>query len=186
MTVVGIYCSIKSSSRSPYASQSRTTWSIWQVGFLIVAGLLINPLIMSSSSWFLILRASSYIRGARKSFSGYRGGGNCGYTKVGLGLAGGYKMRFFVIPPLAIVILPVRHPMYASAVASHGLPSINGCPSSPLLGLMMRKSANIPKSRRRWLYHVMCQLVELPIDLPTATLLRWVRRSQNPGYCRFP
>ena len=48
-------------------------------------------------------------------------------------------MRFFVIPPLVIVILLARHPMYASAVASHGLPSINGCPSSPLLGLMMRK-----------------------------------------------
>jgi hypothetical protein len=30
--------------------------------------------------------------------------------------------------------------MYASAIASHGLPSINGFPSSPLLGLMMRKS----------------------------------------------
>jgi hypothetical protein len=50
-------------------------------------------------------------------------------------------MRFFVIPPLAIVILPIRHPMYASVVASHGLPSINGFPSSPLLRLMMRKSA---------------------------------------------
>jgi hypothetical protein len=31
--------------------------------------------------------------------------------------------------------------MYALVVVSHGLPSINGCPSSPLLGLMMRKSA---------------------------------------------
>jgi hypothetical protein len=45
-----------------------------------------------------------------------------------------------VIPPLVIVILPTQHPMYASAVASHGLPSINGFPSSPLVGLMMRKS----------------------------------------------
>jgi hypothetical protein len=80
------------------------------------------------------------MRGARKSFSGYHGGGNCEYMKVGLRLAGGYKMRFFVIPPLAIVILLVRHPMYASAIASQGLPSINGCPSSLLLGLMMRKS----------------------------------------------
>jgi hypothetical protein len=61
------------------------------------------------------------VRGARKSFSGYRGGGNCGYTKVGLGLVGGYKRIFFVIPPLAIFILPIRHPMYASVVASHGL-----------------------------------------------------------------
>jgi hypothetical protein len=49
-------------------------------------------------------------------------------------------MRFFVTHPLAIVILPVRHPMYASPVASHGLPNINGFPSSILLGLMMRKS----------------------------------------------
>jgi hypothetical protein len=71
----------------------------------MVAGLLINPLIMSSSRWFLSLRASSYVRGARKSFSGYRGGGNCEYMKVGLGLAGGYKVSFFVIPPLVIVIL---------------------------------------------------------------------------------
>jgi hypothetical protein len=106
----------------------------------MVAGLLINPLISSSSSWFLILRDSSCVRGARKSFSGYRGGENCGYTKARLGLAGGYKVRFFVIPPLVIVILPARHPMYEFVVASHGLPSINGCPSSPLLGLMMRKS----------------------------------------------
>jgi hypothetical protein len=106
----------------------------------MVDRLLINPLFTSSSSWFLSLRDSSYVRGAHKSLSGYRGGGNCGYTKVGLGLAGGYKMRFFVIPPLVIVILPTRHPMYASAIASHGLPNINGFPSSPLLGLMMRKS----------------------------------------------
>jgi hypothetical protein len=49
-------------------------------------------------------------------------------------------MRLFVIPPLAIVILRIQHPMYASSVAIHGLPSINGCPSSPLLGLMIRKS----------------------------------------------
>jgi len=48
-------------------------------------------------------------------------------------------MRLFVAPPLEIVMLLVRHPMYASAVVSHGLPSINGCPSSPLLGLIMRK-----------------------------------------------
>jgi hypothetical protein len=88
----------------------------------------------------LILRAYSYVRGAHKSFSGYRGGGNCGYTKVGLGLAGGYKMRLFVIPPLVIVILPTQHPMYTSFVAIHGMPSINGCPSSPLLGLIIRKS----------------------------------------------
>jgi hypothetical protein len=106
----------------------------------MVVRLLISPLITSSSSWFLSLMASSYIRGALKSLFGYCGGGNCGYTKVGLGLAGGYKMRFFVIPPLVIVIFHVRHPMYTSVVASHGLPSINGCPSSPPLGLMMRKS----------------------------------------------
>jgi hypothetical protein len=87
------------------------------------------------------MRASSCIRGDRKSFSGYRGGGNFGYTKVGLALAGGYKVRFFVIPPLVIVILPTRHPMYASVIASHGLPNTNGCPSSPLLVLMMRKSS---------------------------------------------
>jgi hypothetical protein len=49
-------------------------------------------------------------------------------------------MRFFVTPPLEIVILPVWHPMYTSVVVSHGIPSINRCPSSPLLGLMMRKS----------------------------------------------
>jgi hypothetical protein len=61
--------------------------------------------------------------------------------KVGLGLAGGYKMRFFMIPPLVIAIFSVRHPMYASVIASHGLPNINGCPSSPPFGLMMRKSA---------------------------------------------
>ena len=48
-------------------------------------------------------------------------------------------MRFLVTPPLAIVIVPDRQPMYASAIASHALPNINGCPSSPLLGLMMRK-----------------------------------------------
>jgi hypothetical protein len=49
-------------------------------------------------------------------------------------------MRLFVIPPLTIIILPVWNPMYAFVVASHGLPSINRCPSSLLLGLMMRKS----------------------------------------------
>jgi hypothetical protein len=49
-------------------------------------------------------------------------------------------MRLFVALPLEIVILPVRHPMYAYVVVSHGLPSINGFPSSPLLGLIMRKS----------------------------------------------
>jgi hypothetical protein len=58
----------------------------------MVAGILINSLITPSSSWFLSLRASSYVRGARKSLSGYHGGGNCVYTKVGLGLAGGYKL----------------------------------------------------------------------------------------------
>ena len=31
--------------------------------------------------------------------------------------------------------------MYAFRVARHGLPSNNGCPSSPLLGLIMRKLA---------------------------------------------
>jgi hypothetical protein len=31
--------------------------------------------------------------------------------------------------------------MFASTVARHVLSSINGCPSSPLLGLMMRKFA---------------------------------------------
>ena len=140
-TVVGICCSIKSSSGSPYGSQSITTWIIWQVGFLMVVGLLINPLITSSSSYFLSLRDSSSVRGARKSFFGYRGGDKCGYMKVGLGLVGGYKMRFFVTPPLVIVIFPIQYPMYTSVVVSHGLPSINGCPSSSLLGLMMRKSA---------------------------------------------
>jgi hypothetical protein len=105
----------------------------------MVAGLLINPLITSSSSWLLSLRASSCVRGARKSFSRYRGGGDYGYTKVGLGLVGVYKMRLFVIPPLAIVILPIQHPMYGYVVASHGLLNINGFPSSPLLGLMLRK-----------------------------------------------
>jgi hypothetical protein len=58
-----------------------------------------------------------------------------------LGLARGYRMRFFVAPPLAIFMLLMQHPMYASAAVSHGLPSINGCPLSPLLGLIMRKSA---------------------------------------------
>jgi hypothetical protein len=82
-----------------------------------MVGLLINPLITSSSSWFLSLRASSSVRGAHRSFSGYHGGGNCGYMKVGLGLAGGYKMRFFVTPPLEIVILPILNPMYASVVS---------------------------------------------------------------------
>jgi hypothetical protein len=106
----------------------------------MVAGILINPLIMSSSSWFLSLMASSCVRGAHKSLSRYLDGGNCGYMKVGLGLAGGYKMRFFVIPPLVIVILHARNPIYVSSIASHGLPSINGFPSSLLHGLMMRKS----------------------------------------------
>jgi hypothetical protein len=48
-------------------------------------------------------------------------------------------MRFFVALPLAIVMFPVQHPMYASVVVSHGLPNINGCPLIPLLGLIMRK-----------------------------------------------
>jgi hypothetical protein len=106
----------------------------------MVAGLLINPLITPFSSYFLSLRASSCVRGDRKSLSGYHGGGNYGYTKFVLGLGGGYKMRFFVIPPLVIVILPARHPIDASVVASHGLPNINGCPSSPLRGFMIWKS----------------------------------------------
>jgi hypothetical protein len=63
----------------------------------------------------------------------------------GLGLAEGYTMRLFVAPPLAMVMFPMRHPIYASVVASHGLPSINGWPSSPLLGLIMRKSAGYSK-----------------------------------------
>jgi hypothetical protein len=79
----------------------------------MMVGLLINQLITSFSSWLLSLRASSSVRGARKSLFGYRGGGNCGYMKVRLGLDGGYKMRFFVTPPLEIVILPLQHPMYA-------------------------------------------------------------------------
>jgi hypothetical protein len=49
-------------------------------------------------------------------------------------------MRFLVTPPLEIVIVPDQQPMYASTFMSHGLPNINGCPSSPLFGLMMRKS----------------------------------------------
>jgi hypothetical protein len=48
-------------------------------------------------------------------------------------------IRFFVELPLAIVMLLVRHPMYASVVASHGRPNINGFPSSLLLGLITRK-----------------------------------------------
>jgi hypothetical protein len=186
MTIVRICYSIKSSSRSPCASQSRTAWSIWYVGFLMVAGLLINPLIMSSSSWFLSLRDSSCTREAHKSFSGYRGGGNFGYTKVGIGLAGGYKVRFFVIPPLVIAILLARHSMYTSSVASHGLPSINRCPSSPLLGLMMRKSDGYSQ-----------ELIEMAIscNVPTGQTTDRSANCSNiavglkelkPRYCRFP
>ena len=50
-------------------------------------------------------------------------------------------MRFFVALPLEIVMFPVQHPMYASVVVSHGLPNINWCLSSLLLGLITRKSA---------------------------------------------
>ena len=59
----------------------------------------------------------------------------------GLGLVGGYRMRFFVSPPLAIVMFPMKHPIYAYVVVSHGIHSINGYPSTPLLRLIMRKSA---------------------------------------------
>jgi hypothetical protein len=138
--VVGICCSINSSNGYPCASLSRTTFSIWHVGLPIMVGLLMKLLITSSSNWFLSLRDSSSVRGDHRSFSGYLGGGNCRCMIVRLGLAGGYRMRFFLTPPLSIVMLPMRHPMYASVVASHGLPNINGFPSSPLLGLMMRKS----------------------------------------------
>jgi hypothetical protein len=58
-----------------------------------------------------------------------------------LGLAGGYKIRFFIALPIEIVMLHVRHPMYASIIASHGCPNINECPSSLLLRLITRKSA---------------------------------------------
>jgi hypothetical protein len=49
-------------------------------------------------------------------------------------------IRFFVALLLEIFILVMRHPMYASVVFSHGHPSINGCPSSLLLGLITKKS----------------------------------------------
>ena len=58
-----------------------------------------------------------------------------------LGLVGGYKIRFFIALPLTIVMFLVQHPMYASFVASHGRPNINGCPSSQLLGLITKKSS---------------------------------------------
>jgi hypothetical protein len=48
-------------------------------------------------------------------------------------------MRLLLAFPLAIVMFPMRHPMYASVVVSHGLPNINGCLSSLLLGLITRK-----------------------------------------------
>jgi hypothetical protein len=72
--------------------------------------------------------------------SRYLGGCNIWCMLGRLGLARGYKIRFFIALPLAIVMLHVRHPMYAYVVASHGFPNINGCPSNLLLGLITRKS----------------------------------------------
>jgi hypothetical protein len=80
------------------------------------------------------------VRGDRRFPFGYLGGFNCRCMTGTLGLAGGYKIRFFITLPLAIVMLHVGHPMYAFVVASHGHPNINGCPSSLILGLITRKS----------------------------------------------
>jgi hypothetical protein len=66
-----------------------------------------------------------------------------------VGLDGGYVMRFFVALPLTIFMLHVRRPMYAFVVASHGLPNINGCPSSLLLMLITRKSTGYSQESTR-------------------------------------
>jgi hypothetical protein len=116
-------------------------------------------LITSSSSWFLSLRASSSVIGDRRFFFGYIGGGNYCCMIGGLDLAGGYMMRFIVEFPLAIFMFPMQHPMYASAVVSHGLPNINGGSSSLLIGLITRKPTGYPKSRLKLLHLVMCRLV---------------------------
>ena len=76
-------------------------------------------------------------------------------------------MIFFVIPPLAIVILPIRHPMYAFVVASHGLPSINGCPSRPPFGLMMSKSVGYSQESTE---------MDISCNVPTG---RTIDRSAN-------
>jgi len=156
------FYSINSSSGSPCASLSKTTFGIWHVGLLIMDGLLMKIMITSSSNWFLSMRSSSSVRGDRRYFFGYIGGDNCGCMIFRLGLAGGYMMRFFVTPPLEIVILPMRHPMYAFVVAGHGLPSINGCPSTPLLWSMMRKSVGYSQESTE-----IAILCNMPTDLTT-------------------
>ena len=57
-----------------------------------------------------------------------------------LGYAGGYKAKFLIFGPLVMVIFPCRQPIQASAVANQGLPKINGCPSSQVLGFIIKKS----------------------------------------------
>jgi hypothetical protein len=64
------------------------------------------------------------------------------------GLAGGYKISFFMALLLEIFKLAMRHPMYASVVSSHIRPSINGSPSSLLLRLITRKSFGYSQESR--------------------------------------
>ena len=132
----------------------------------MAVGFLMKLLVTSSSSWFFSLRASSSVRGDHRFSSGYLGGCNYWCMTGKLGLAGGYMIRFFVAFPLAIVMLHVRHPMYASAIASHGRPNINECPSSLLLGLITRKSTGYSQESNE--IAMSCNvLTGLTIDLST-------------------
>lgn len=66
-----------------------------------------------------------------------------------LGLESGYRIRFLMAGPLEIVMIPVWHPIFTSAMAIHDLHNMRGTPSILFLGKEPKFLLDTPKNPYR-------------------------------------